>query len=113
MNTLRNSTRRVEEDIANAEAFLYGYLVPFLEEGENDNQALVNPLLLTDENIRATLLYMSQEITTQAQAMTAQDNREVVHRANQQVATLWYFNRINHFTFYGSKVKEDPNEFID
>ena len=54
---------------------------------------------------------------TQDQAMTAQANREVVSRPHQQVTTmasrLRDFTRMNPPTFYGSKVDEDPQEFID
>ena len=49
--------------------------------------------------------------------MTAQDNRDVVPRAHQQVATmdshLRDFTRMNPPTFDGSKVEKDPQEFID
>ena len=90
----------------------------------NDDQAPINLSPLTDENIRAALLQMSQDITTQAQATTTQaqammtqPNREVVPRANQQVATmisrLRDFTRMNPPNFYGSKVEEDTQEFID
>ena len=79
----------------------------------NDDQALVSPPPLTDENIRAALFQMDQAITTQslaintqAQDMTTQTNREVAH---QQVASLASrprdFNRMNNPTFYRSKVE--------
>ena len=56
-----------------------------------------------------------------AQAITllkmAQENREVVPRPHQQVNTmasrLRDFNRMNPPTFYGFKVDEDPQKFID
>ena len=77
-----------------------------------------------DCSIRADLFQMGQVITTQAQdaiaqaqSMTAQANREVVARANQQVATmasrLRNSTRTNPPTFYGSKVEENHQEFID
>ena len=67
---------------------------------------------------------MTQAITTQdqvatlqAQFMTAQANREVVPRANKQVSTmasrLRDFTWMNPPTFYGSRVDEYPQEFID
>ena len=67
---------------------------------------------------------MSQAITTQAQAVTTQDqamiaqaNREVVPLANKHVWTmasrLTNIKRMNYSTFYGSKVQEDPQDFID
>ena len=49
--------------------------------------------------------------------MTSQANWKVVPRAHQKVATmdsrLRDFTRMNPHTFYGSKVEEDPQEFID
>ena len=49
--------------------------------------------------------------------MMSQANREVLPRANKQVATMASiirdFTRINPPTFYGSKVEEDPQEFND
>ena len=49
--------------------------------------------------------------------MTFEANRVVVPHPNEQVATmasrLRDFARMNHPTFYGSKVEEDPQEFID
>ena len=82
----------------------------------NDDQAPINPPPLTDEAIRAALFQMSQDITTQAKAMVAQANREVVPRANQQVPTvacrLKDFSWMNPPTFYGFKFEEDPYNFI-
>ena len=58
-----------------------------------------------------------QTVTTQAQAITGQANREVVPRENQHVSTmasrLRDFTRMNPPTFYGSKVEENPQDFID
>ena len=60
---------------------------------------------------------MAQAVTTQAQSMKTQANREIVPWPNQQVGTiaslLRDFTRMNPHTLYGSKVEEDPQEFID
>ena len=72
MNTQRNDTRNLEEEIANAVVSPHGYEVPPLEEYVNDDQALVNPPPFTDDNIWATLFKMSLDITTQAQTSTNQ-----------------------------------------
>ena len=49
--------------------------------------------------------------------MTAQANWDIAPRPYQQVTTmashLRGFSRMNSTTFYGSKVDEDPHEFID
>ena len=54
----------------------------------------------------------AQLATTQHQAMTTQENREVMFRPHQQVTTmasrLRDITRVNPPTFYGSKVYEDP-----
>ena len=63
---------RLEEEIANAGVPSHSDQVPPLEEEVNDDQAPINLSPLTDENIRAALLQMSQDITTQAQATTTQ-----------------------------------------
>ena len=63
---------RLEEEIANAGAPPLADQVPPLEEGMYNNQAPMNPPPLVDENIRDALFQMSQDITTQAQAATAQ-----------------------------------------
>ena len=63
MNTRRNAAHRFEEKISYAG-------VPPLEEDVNDHQVPVNPPPLMDENIRAALFQMSQDITTQAQTAT-------------------------------------------
>ena len=69
MNTRRNATRRLEEEISNVEAPLYGDQVSPLEEDANMEQAPVNPPPLTDGDIRASLIQLNQDSTVQEQAM--------------------------------------------
>ncbi|TMW94551.1 hypothetical protein EJD97_010104 [Solanum chilense] len=131
MNTWRKAARKHEEEIANMGTPPHGDQVPPLEEVVVDDQEVVvedqapaNPPPMTEAKIRDILAQMAQAITTQAQAATvqaqammAQANREVAPRVHQQFSTvasqLRDFTRMNHPTFYGSKVDEDPQEFID
>ena len=58
----------------------------------------------------------AQASTTKAQAMTSQDNWEIIPQANQIVISiashLSDLTRMNPPSFYGSKVEEHPLEFI-
>ena len=74
--------------------------------------------------MRAILAQMDQAITTQAQdaiaqahAMTAQANPDVSpcphHQVSAMVSHLRDFTSMNLTTFNGSKVDEDPQEFLD
>ena len=56
MNTRRNVTRRLEEEIANAGAPSRSEQVPPLEEDANVDQAPFNPPPLKDGKIRAALI---------------------------------------------------------
>ena len=77
----------------------------------------VNPARLTDAEVRASLAQMAPAITIQAQAMTAQVNRENVQRENPPVRSmperLRDFTRMNPQIFTAAKTLEDPQEFID
>ena len=77
----------------------------------------VNPARLTDAEVRASLAQMAPAITIQAQAMTAQVNRENVQRENPPVRSmadrLRDFTRMNPPIFTGAKTSEDPQEFVD
>ena len=55
MNTRRNAAQRLEQKIANVGVPSYVYQDPTLNDDGNDDQAPVNPLTLTDENIRVSL----------------------------------------------------------
>ena len=72
MNTQRNLSQRLEEEIANAGALARGEKVPSLDEDVNVEQEPLDPPPLTDKNIRTSLLQMAQAITTEAQAATTQ-----------------------------------------
>ena len=124
MNTGRTTARRLDEDISNVGVPPQGNQVSPLKEVANDDQEMANPPSLTDGDIRDAFLQMAQAITTQAQAvitqaqaMMTQANREVVSRGNSYVCTmtsrLRNFTYMNPPTLYGSRVDEDPQEFID
>ena len=60
---------------------------------------------------------MVQAITTQAQTITTQDNREIVPQENKHTSSmasrLRDFTGINPPMFFGSKVDEDLHDFLD
>ena len=99
--------------------------VPPLEQVPmRDQVPVAPPPPLTNGDIRSSFVNLAQAMTSQDnatksqfQAMTTQVNREVVPRVNQEVRTmasgLTDFTRMNPPSSYGSKVEEDPLEFID
>ena len=86
-----------------------------MQAAAND-QVLVNHLAMTHGEVRADPLKISQAITTQAQAIKAQANREVVPRENQHARTMASRLRdstsMNPPMYFGSKVDEDPQDFL-
>ena len=87
--------------------------VPPLEEVAMGDQVSIVPPLMTDGEIRATVLNLSQAInsqdnvvTSQFQAMTGQVNMEVGPRVPQHSNTmssrLRDFNRLSPHVFFGS-----------
>ena len=79
---------------------------------------------MSDGEIREAFLNLTQYMdtqahaaTTQAQTMTTQENREVAPRVNQNASTMAFhlidFTRMNPLMFFGSKVNEDPHDFLD
>ena len=109
---MKEYARILEEEIPNTGVPLRGHQCPSLEEA-NIEQAPVNTPPLMDGNIMACLIQFAQVITTQAQAITAQVNQEVVPRTNQQIVTtascLKEFTLMNPPTFYGLIWKKTPN----
>ncbi|XP_069152694.1 uncharacterized protein [Solanum lycopersicum] len=78
---------------------------------------LVNPVGLTDAEVRASLAQMEQAVTMQDQDMTAQVNQQDVQRENPSVLNmvdrLRDFTRMNPLIFTGSKTSDDPQVFVD
>ena len=78
MTTRREDARRVEKEIANARVPPQGNQAPLQEnQVPLQDQAPVIPPFMTNGEIRSTFLILDQAMTTQAQVMTAQANREV------------------------------------
>ncbi|TMX04116.1 hypothetical protein EJD97_011490, partial [Solanum chilense] len=96
-NTRRNAGRRVGEAAAGGNHV--PPQAPFVA-----NQVSVNPAGLTDEEVRNALLQMAQDITTGAQAITAQAATEGSPRENPHAGTmasrLRDFTRMNPLVYY-------------
>ncbi|WMV08905.1 hypothetical protein MTR67_002290 [Solanum verrucosum] len=78
--------------------------------GRKENVVPVVPPDITNGEIREGFLSL-------ARAMTTQENRDVRPRVNaiENIVALRLrdFTRMNPPTFFGSKVEEDPQNFID
>ena len=75
---------------------------------------------MTDEEIRSAFLILAQAmtlqdkyITYQVQAMKDQVNHEVGRRMQHYSSHLRDITRMNPLMFFGSKVDEDPQDFLD
>ncbi|XP_049358616.1 uncharacterized protein LOC125823265 [Solanum verrucosum] len=72
---------------------------------------------MSEAEVRLALLMLAQVVTTQSRAMTAQANRDVGTYVNPNVNytdfRLRDFVKMNPPKFLGSKVGEDPQEFVD
>ncbi|TMW85924.1 hypothetical protein EJD97_022258 [Solanum chilense] len=98
--------------------------VPPLEKVVMGDQVLVVPPPMTDGEIKADFITLTQAMTSQdnvstsqVQAMTTQMNREVGPRLPQHTnivaSHLRDFTRMNAPIFFGSKSDEDPQDFLD
>ena len=116
MNTRRKVVRKVEKDIVNAGATLQVIEMHL----KCKLLQMINFRLISGYDgwwSKGSTVKMAQGITTQAQAITTQANREVVFRDNQHSSTmasrLRYFTRTNPPMNFGSKVRDDPQDFLD
>ena len=125
MTRRREVARRAEEDLTNVgfppignQVLLQGNEIPPSE------QALVIPPPMRNGEIRSAFSTLVQDMTTQAedvftqcQAMSTQTNREVGPLVQQNASTtasrLREFTKMNPLMFYGWKVNEEPQYFID
>ena len=113
INTTRTPSRRVEENDVNEEIppqvehVAQGDEVPI---GGQGNDVLVVPPKMTNGEIREALLTLARDLTTHV-------NMDVAPRVNvvenTMASRLRDFVRMNPPIFLGSKVGEDPQEFLD
>ena len=77
----------------------------------------VNPVWLTDAEVRASLAQMTQAIMMLAKAMTAKVNWQDIQGDNPAIRSmddsLRYFTRMNPHIFTGAYTSDDPQEFVD
>ena len=119
MNTRRTLDRRVGENEVQEEIPLQAEKVEQVPQGaqsdqvpnvEGGNEFLVFPLELSNNDIREVLLALARAVTTQ-------DNLRIVRRItfvkSNMLSRLRDFVRMNPPIFLGSKVGEDPQEFLD
>ena len=62
--------------------------VPSKMQVVTNDQVPMNPLAMTNGEVREVLFQISQYITTQDQAITVQANREVPPQENQYASTM-------------------------
>ena len=101
MNTIRNAGRGRGKTVAG------GKQVP-PQAPAAEMEISINPVGLTDGEVRTTLVQMAQDITLQAQAMTAQSEQQDVPKKNPPSSTmasrLRDFMRMNPPVYTGSKI---------
>lgn len=82
-----------------------------------NEQVSVNPPTMMDGGVREDFFQMSQAITTNAPAITAQPNKEVLPLENQRArimaSCLRDFTMMNLPIFIGLKVHEHPQDYLD
>ncbi|XP_049345496.1 uncharacterized protein LOC125810024 [Solanum verrucosum] len=87
------------------------------EEAPQANQALINLSAISDVEVRSAFQMLVQALKTQAQAVTAYANRDVVTHVNPNVnsatSRVRNFARMNPPEFHGSKLEENPQEFLE
>ena len=91
-------------------------VLPLEEVVMGDQVPFAHPPM-EDGDIRECFLQMAQAIKTHAQAMTTQDNREVVPRENQNVSTIAShlrddYTRMNPLLFIGQKLRKNPKSSL-
>ena len=100
MNIRKNARRRVRE-------------VSSLKAPASAMQVLVNPAALMDGEVRAAMVQMAQDITTQAQAITLHATREGASWDKPHDITiasrLKDFPRMNPAIYLGCKINEGPS----
>ncbi|XP_049375775.1 uncharacterized protein LOC125840853 [Solanum verrucosum] len=115
MNTRRVNARRTEEDNVNEGV---PPQAPQGPQDPNDEGAMTNlEIREALQTLTQLMTVQTQAVTTQAQAITAQANLNVGPRVNPNVSTmasmLRDLTRMNPLMFFGSKVDEDPQEFVE
>ena len=95
MTTRKVAARRVESELVNAGFPPYNNQDPPLEQVPLGHQAPMNPPIMKHGQMKVAFLNMtkfidsqSHVVTTQAQGMTTQANREVAPHMNKNTSTM-------------------------
>ncbi|XP_049358855.1 uncharacterized protein LOC125823529 [Solanum verrucosum] len=100
MNTIRANARRMEEENVNEGVPPQAAQNPQAPNDEGD---------MTNVDIRTALQTLTHALTTQ---VTRDARVQVNPNASKTASRIMDFTRMNHPTFYGSKVDEDPQGFV-
>lgn len=84
-------------------------------QGTTNDEVLVNPPAMTNDEVRASLLQMAQSITTQDHVFTGEANSEVVPQEKPHAfiiaSRFRHFTRMHPLILFRSKFYEDPQRF--
>ncbi|XP_049357353.1 uncharacterized protein LOC125822017 [Solanum verrucosum] len=103
MNTRRANTRRIEGDNVNKEA-------------PQANQALIDPLAMSDVEVRPAFQMLAQAMTTQAQALREAKVEEFIHLRQGSMSVKEYALKFTQLSKYAptmvADLRDEMNRFL-